>query len=46
MSRIDELLKNEKVEWKKLGDIGTFYGGITAKSKSDFINGKCEIYNI
>ena len=42
MSRIDELLKNEKVEWKKLGDIGTFYGGITAKSKSDFINGNAK----
>ena len=39
MSRILELLKNEKVEWKNLGDIGIFYGGITGKSKGDFING-------
>ena len=42
MSKMDELLRNEKVEWKKLGDIGTFYGGITAKSKSDFINGNAK----
>ena len=34
-----ELLKNEKVEWKKLGDIGKFYGGITGKTKQDFNDG-------
>ena len=34
MSKIDELLKNEKVEWKKLGEIGDFYSGITGKSKN------------
>lgn len=39
MSKIDELLKNEKVEWKKLGEIGDFYSGITGKKKDDFING-------
>ena len=34
-----ELLKNENVEWKKLGDIGKFYGGITGKTKQDFNDG-------
>ena len=42
MSKIDELLKSEKVEWKKLGDIGKFYGGITGKSKQDFYNGNAK----
>lgn len=42
MSKIDELLKNEKVEWKKLGDIGEFYGGITGKSKQDFNDGNAK----
>ena len=36
MSKIDELLKNEKVEWKKLGEIGYFFGGLTGKTKEDF----------
>ena len=35
MKFIDELLKGEKVEWKKLGEIGEFYGGITGKRKED-----------
>jgi len=39
MNFIDELLKDEKVEWKKLGEIGEFYGGITGKRKEDFQNG-------
>ncbi len=39
MSKIEELLKNEKVEWKTLGDIGEFYGGLTGKKKEDFTNG-------
>ena len=42
MNKIDELLMNEKVEWKKLGDIGDFYGGITGKSKQDFNNGNAK----
>lgn len=42
MSKIDELLKNEKVEWKKLGDIGEFYGGITGKTKQDFNGGNAK----
>ena len=39
MENILELLKNEKVEWKKLGEIGDFYGGLTGKNKKDFENG-------
>lgn len=39
MSKIDELLKNEKVEWKKLGEIGYFFGGLTGKTKEDFGTG-------
>ena len=42
MSKIDELLKNEKVEWKKLGEIGKFYGGITGKAKQDFSCGNAK----
>ena len=29
-----------KIQWKKMGEIGTFYGGLTGKSKSDFTYGK------
>ena len=36
MSKIDELLKNEKVEWKKLGDIAIISGaGVDKKIKDD-----------
>ena len=42
MSRIDELLKNEKVEWKKLGEIGQIYGGITGRKKEDFVDGNAK----
>ena len=30
------------VEYKKLGELGTFYGGITGKSKADFENGNAK----
>ena len=34
MSKIDELLKNEKVEWKKLSEIATLTGaGVDKKKK-------------
>ncbi|WP_294685509.1 restriction endonuclease subunit S [uncultured Finegoldia sp.] len=36
MSKIDELLKNEKVEWKKLGEIAQISGaGVDKKIKKD-----------
>ncbi len=28
-----------KIDWKTMGEIGMFYGGLTGKSKSDFIDG-------
>ena len=42
MNKIDEMLKNEKVGWKRLGDIGEFYGGLTGKKKDDFTNGNAK----
>lgn len=32
MSKIDEMLKNEKVEWKKLGDVANCFAGGTPKT--------------
>ena len=42
MSKLDELLRElcpEGVEYKTLGEIGKFYGGLTGKSKKDFEGG-------
>ena len=42
MSKIEELIQKlcpDGVEYKKLDDIGTFYGGLTGKGKEDFKNG-------
>ncbi|WP_304141078.1 hypothetical protein, partial [Finegoldia magna] len=42
MSRLDELIQKlcpNGVEYKELGEIGNFYGGLTGKSKEDFQNG-------
>ena len=42
MNKLEKLMKEfcpDGVEWKKLGDIGEFYGGITGKRKEDFQNG-------
>lgn len=42
MSRLEELIQElcpDGVEYKKLGDIGSFYGGLTGKSKDDFKDG-------
>ena len=33
---------SEDVKWCKLSDIGTFYGGLTGKSKRDFIAGNAK----
>ena len=46
----DQLLSFDKITppernnvvWKRLGDIGTFYGGLSGKSKSDFVNGNAK----
>lgn len=45
MSRLEELIAElcpAGVEYKTLGALGSFYGGITGKSKDDFINGNAK----
>lgn len=42
MSKIDELLKNEKVEWKQLGDVCEFQRG-QAITKKDLVDGKIPV---
>ena len=42
MSKLDELIRDlcpDGVEYKTLGEIGKFYGGLTGKSKKDFEDG-------
>ena len=42
MNELEELIQAlcpNGVEYKKLGDIGKFYGGLTGKSKDDFKDG-------
>lgn len=38
----DEIAPRGGVEYKKLGEIGQFYGGLTGKNKSDFVNGNAK----
>lgn len=45
MSKLDELIEKlcpNGVEYKTLGEIGKFYGGLTGKSKKDFNNGNAK----
>ena len=30
------------VEWKKLGDLGSYFGGLTGKTKEDFVDGNAK----
>lgn len=42
MTYIDEMIKElcpDGVEWKELGEVSDFYGGLTGKNKSHFENG-------
>ena len=39
MTNILELLKNEKVEWKKLGEIGDIFSGLKGVTAEDFKTG-------
>ena len=42
MNRLEELINRlcpDGVEYKKLGELGDFYGGLSGKSKNDFIDG-------
>ena len=45
MSKIEELIQKHcpnGVEFKTLGELGLFYGGLTGKTKSDFGNGNAK----
>ena len=45
MSKLDNLLKEfcpNGVEYKTLDELGNFYGGITGKSKDDFVEGNAK----
>ena len=42
MMNILEEIQNCSVEWKELGEISHFYGGLTGKTKSDFENGNAK----
>ena len=42
MSKLEELIKEycpNGVDYKKLGELGQFYGGLSGKSKNDFTDG-------
>lgn len=42
MSKLEELIQKlcpNGVEYKKLSELGKFYGGLSGKSKNDFLNG-------
>ena len=45
MTKLEELIKElcpNGVEYKTLGELGEFYGGLTGKSKNDFIDGNAK----
>ncbi|MEG0692055.1 MAG: restriction endonuclease subunit S [Oscillospiraceae bacterium] len=45
MSKLEELIEElcpDGVEYKTLGELGNFYGGLTGKSKDDFSNGNAK----
>ena len=45
MNRIEEMIRElcpNGVEYKPLGEIGYFYGGLTGKSKDDFKEGNAK----
>ena len=45
MSKLQELIQQycpKGVEYKKLGELGEFYGGLSGKSKDDFKNGNAK----
>lgn len=45
MNKIEKLIAElcpDGVEWKKLGEIGFFYNGLTGKNKNDFVNGNAK----
>lgn len=45
MSKLQELIQElcpDGVEYKTLGELGEFYGGLTGKSKNDFVDGNAK----
>ena len=45
MSKLEELIKElcpNGVEYKTLGELGEFYGGLSGKSKNDFVEGNAK----
>ncbi len=45
MSKLEELIRQycpDGVEWKTLGELGSFYSGLSGKSKSDFQGGNAK----
>ena len=42
MTNLQKMLKGAHVEWKKLGELGIFYSGLTGKNKSDFLRGNAK----
>lgn len=45
MSKLDDLINKlcpDGVEYKTLGELGEFYGGLTGKGKNDFIDGNAK----
>ncbi|MEH8045758.1 restriction endonuclease subunit S [Gallibacterium anatis] len=42
MNYLEKLLQGAPVEWKTLGELGNFYGGLTGKSKKDFEQGNAK----
>lgn len=45
MSKLDDLINKlcpDGVKYKTLGELGEFYGGLTGKSKNDFIDGNAK----
>ena len=37
-----QMIQNSEVEWKTLGEIAEIYGGLTGKSKPDFMDGNAK----
>ena len=45
MSKLEELIQQycpDGVEWKTLGELGSFYGGLSGKTKEDFKDGNAK----
>ena len=45
MTRLEELIERlcpDGVEYRTLGELGNFFGGITGKAKDDFVNGNAK----